>query len=58
MSESVNKMSDEQLIYTWKSLGEQLWDSYDMYDETITMDEWATIIYSEMDSRKLNKFYR
>ena len=58
MSESVSKMSDEQLIYTWKSLGEQSWDGYDMYNETVSMDEWGMIIYSEMDSRGLSKFYR
>lgn len=52
----IEKMRNEQLLCVWNALGTQSWCGSDMYDETISMDEWGMMISSEMDSRGLSKF--
>lgn len=49
-------MSDENLEIIWHNLEKESWGVDDLYnhndDVPITMDEWATAVKSELDSRR------
>lgn len=51
--DEVSQMSDEQLLTTWKALGENPWPKDDMKTQTLSMDDWAEIVYSEKTKRGL-----
>lgn len=49
----IREMSNESILAVWAALGtEAAWgDGY--YNEHITLDEWANLIYCELSDRKL-----
>lgn len=55
IEQKIYNMSNEQLKVIWDSFNVAMWDEKTMYDENTTMDEWAMIIMSEMDYRRIPK---
>jgi hypothetical protein len=49
--ERVKAMLDEQLLSIWEALKE--YNPAEEYSPGITMDDWASLIYSELSYREL-----
>lgn len=52
--EKVQNMSNTNLQIVWNALCTQRWGSSDMHSAGISMDDWANLIYSEMNHRGLS----
>ena len=51
--EKIKQASDEELNIIWDSL--RFYNSWEMYSETMSMDEWAELVKSELDRRGRDK---
>ena len=50
-AKKVRDMSDQELLRVWNGLQE--YDPYEEYNDALSMDDWARIVYSEKSRRGL-----
>ena len=51
----IAEMTDERLQQTWVALGQTFWESHSSSFEGVSMDDWAMLIDSELNIRKVKK---
>lgn len=50
----VYETSDSELLAIWNSFKNVMWNSETMYDDELTMDEYAMHVYSELGARGIS----